>query len=491
VKEDMKATTAFRKTLIAFLTVLTLTGFSFTGIAVSGTAGTTNDSQEGEVTSFGFNNPSKMSGLVIRSGTTPILDNDLTRAFEFNMLFNIYDIDGFNHLDVYVVLYKTDTKDDVTDSGFTKTVINSGVTDEALVIRWFSPERSLYLSGLTTADPAETYAFGQYLTSGIDNFLVKSGSTVLDEFYSSGVADFVSKEAFNDLNYITWQVNDSSSIDTKSGLVTRYGEDGQEAFSGMRVIERQVSIDFKMSKVAPKGTSWNYAVYVFDRLQQEIPVSNTGFVQQLVEFAPLDYENQFYGEIAIEEGSEIIFSGVLAGGQFTQSSGVVTARFIANDSYSQEVRSDTTWEPNVVVEGLPQFAYLTANSGLLDSQYDVSGLLELEGNRFALQAFRVQLGTDGGDTEPVDVFPVNTNPNVLARTNGSVYVSNRGDTPILSSAAVIGNAPATNEAGVQSTFRFNIRLSNVFQTQHIAGDQFQLTTYTGNLQLIIVNNPTT
>jgi hypothetical protein len=118
-------------------------------------------------------------------------------------------------------------------------------------------------------------------------------------------------------------------------------------------------------------------------------------------------------------------------------------------------------------------------------------LLELEGNRFALQAFRVQLGTDGGSTEPVDVFPVNTNPNVLARTNSSVYVSNRTTTPILSSAAVIGNAPATNEAGVQSTFRFNIRLSNVFQTQHIAGDQFQLTTYTGNLQLIIVNNPTT
>jgi hypothetical protein len=482
VKEDMKATTAFRKTLIAFLTVLTLTGFSFTGIAVSGT-GSTNGSAEGEITSYGYNNPTIISGLSIQSGNVQIGAGDLTRANNFNLVFNVEDIDGFDHLDVYVVLYNTDPKND--DSGITKTFINSGVSDSALVVRWFSPERSTYLSGLTST--GETFAFGPDLTSGANNFLVKSGINSLDGFYSSGLEDFVSTTDFNAQTNVTWVVGASSSTVTKSGLVTQFDEDGEEESSGLRNIKREVSINFTMSKVAPSAGIWNYAVYVYDRLQQEIVLSNTQEVFEYIERDTVEYVNQFYGEIQITAGSGIVFSGVQAGSGFFRSSGVVTAKFIANGAYNQEVKSSTTWRPNAVVAGLLDQAYLIANSGFLSTAAN-SGLLASEGNRFALQAFRVSI--DGVQEDPftqVDIFSSGTSVDVLPKEDGA-YVT-RSVTPLKQGpSATIEDDVATTEAGMVSTFQFQIRLSEVFQTQYRDVDGvMQTTIFTGTLQLIVAN----
>jgi hypothetical protein len=482
VKEDMKATTAFRKTLIAFLTVLTLTGFSFTGIAVSGT-GSTNGSAEGEITSFGYNNPTIISGLSIQSGNVQIAAGDLTRANNFNLVFNVEDIDGFDHLDVYVVLYNTDPKN--ASSGITKTFINSGVSDDALVVRWFSPERSTYLSGLTST--GETFAFGPDITSGQDNFLVKSGANPLDGFYSSGLADFVSTTDFNAQTNVTWVVGASSSTVKKSGLVTQFDEDGNEEFSGLRNIKREVSINFTMSKVAPSAGIWNYAVYVYDRLQQEIDLSNTTEVFEFIERDTVEYVNQFYGEIQITAGNEIFFSGVQAGAAgFFESSGVVTALFIANGDYNQQVKSSTTWRPNVVVAGLLDQAYLIANSGFLPESVG-NELLALEGNRFALQAYRVTLSGTGPVTSAVDILPFGTSGDVLPK-NDDAYAANRGATLILGPDAIIADDSPTTEAGAVSTFKFQIRLSEVFQTQYRdVNGVMQTTIFTGTLQLIVAN----
>ena len=473
----MKATNAFRKTLIAFLTVVTLLGFSFGDITVSST-GSTTGSADGSITSFGFNNPTIVSGLSIQSGNTPIQANQLTRAHEFNLAFNVEDIDGFDHLDVYIVLYNNGSAN--SDSGLTRQFIDSGVSDNALVIRWFAPERATYLSGLD-----ETFAFGQYLNSGLDNFLVKLGSSGLDEFYSSGLSDFISSGVFNAREDITWSVGDATSTVTKSGVVSVF--DGENETSGVRNIKREVSIPFTMSKVAPSSGVWNYAVYVFDRLQQEIVLSNTGDVFEHIARDSVEYENQWYGEILITAGSGIVFSGVQAGSGFFQSSGVVTALFISNGAYNQQVTSSTTWRPNVVVEGLLDQAYLIANSGFL-AQSSGFGLLATQGNRFALQAYRVSLGETQEQTiTAVDLFPTGTSTDVLSINDDNAYVARTVTNLKQGAVATIADDVATTEAGMVSTFQFQIRLSEVFQTQTLVDGTMQTTIYTGSLQLIVSN----
>jgi hypothetical protein len=436
---------------------------------------------DGSITSFGYNNPTEISGLSIFSSGNVGSGNvaTLSRIGDFNLNFNVYDIDGFRHLDVYVVLYNDGVRN--LDSGVTATYINSGVRDNALVIRWLAPERALYLSGLT-----EDYEFA--IDSNEDNFLVKSGTEALDSFYSSGLEDFVTPTEFNAQENVSWVVYSGSSVVTDSGTVSVFNASGVETSSGNRVLRRNVTIPIKMSKVAPTSGVWNYAVYVFDRLQQEITQPKTNIVEPHYLRATTDYTNQWYGEIEVDQNSLVQFPSVQAGSGFSRSSGVITVRFTSNGEYSQLVNTDTTWQPNSIVPGRPLHAYLVPSSGLTSNE----SLLTSQGNRFALQARRVTLAGDGSATTDVDLVLDNVAELVPAATsvNSGIYMFTRTGDPIQSKIVEISTAPLTTEIGVVSTFDFQIRLSRVFQTIHAVNDTEQTTIYTGNIYLGISNSDT-
>lgn len=472
----------FHKTYLAFVLVFMVTVVSLVSLSI--TVQGTGDPVDGEITTFGYNNPTAASGLTIFSSGASADVETLSRIGEFELNFKVFDIDGFRHLDVYIVLYNEDESTSNVDSGLTLAYINSGVQDDALVMRWLAPERSLYLSGL--AEGGEQFDFP--IDSGIDNFLVKSGTTSIGDFYGSGVVDFVRPADFNNQNDVTWVVYSGTSTITDSGLVSVFDENGNEISSGTRALQRDVTIPIKMSKVAPSSGVWNYAVYIFDRLQQEITTSKTGVVEPLVVRSETSYNNEWYGEISIFENSGIIFPTIEAGsGNFTRSSGVISVNFISNGQYSQLVSSDTTWKPNATVPGRPNFAFLIPNSGLTSDESSDKGVLDGQGNRFALQARRVSIvgGNGSGD---VDIVLSNGNGSALvpANNNGN-YAQTRAAEALSSSTSEIGTAEGTNELGIVSTFDFQIKLSPVFQTIHSIDGEDQTTVYTGNIQLGVSN----
>jgi hypothetical protein len=481
----------FQKTYGVFLMMLVVTMFSFANIQATGT--TTNQNTEGEITSFGFNNPTTITGLQInrRNGGSFESTTVLSRPDEHQLLFNIEDVDGFDHLDVYVVLFKSDTKA-LGTSGLGLQYLNSGVSDNAFVIRWMSPERSTYLSGLT---PDETFVYP--ITTGEDNFLVKSGTTPLLNSYNSGMEDFETPSAFNAQENVSWRVDLNSgleSIELESGVVRQFNSSNVEISSGTRVIKRQVVIPLTISKVLPQSGVLNYAVVVYDRLQQETTTTKTGTVITTYADNGIAYSVNFYGEITIDNGpATVVFSGVQAGsGLFQQSEGFVTATFISNNIYKQSFSSDTTWLPNFVTQGLPQFAYLVPASGLIGGEdFDPDGFLSSEGNRFALRAFRETIAGNGSATSAVDLLLINAgevNDDVVLSSGATEYAQNRtGYTALSSKDSVIAQADPTNELGVVSTFRFEIKLSPVFQTNHIINGQVQTTQYTGTIRLLISN----
>lgn len=492
----MNYRTLFLKTYVAFLMTLVLVSVSLANVTASGT---TQGSADGEITSFGFNNPTVVSGLILlQSGAGSFTEtNSLSRAFRQQLQFNVRDIDGFDHLDVYIVIYKSNIK--TVDSGLALQHLNSGVSDDALVLRWISPERSVYLSGLT---PDETFNFT--LTSGIDNFLVKSGSTPLVDSYNSGISDFVTSGLFNaiDPTLSTWSIDATPpSAEVESGVVSVFGTGNTVTSSGVRVIKRLVTVNFQISKVLPRADSLNYAVIVYDRLQQETSTTKTGEVFSYHADNGIDYEVQFYGEITIAEPNDVIFSGVAAGSGFKQSEGLITATFIANDSYKQSFSADTTWFPDVITAGLPEFAFLIPNSGLIDvdglsvkGTNDPGDHLRSQGNRFALNALRNSITTLRGDadgaTTPVDLLLFNDGDdiaNVISSSSGAIYINDRSATPLPSRDRVISEANSTSEPGIVSTFRFEIRLSPVFQTNYVENGVVKTTVFTGAIRLLVSN----
>jgi hypothetical protein len=481
----MNYRTLFHKTYLAFMLVFTVTVVSI--VSQSVTVQGSGDPVKGEITSFGYNNPTEISGLSIVNSGTRAVDDDLSRIGEFELNFNVYDIDGFRHLDVYVVLYNDG--DSNTDSGVTLDYINSGVRDNALVIRWLAPERSLYLSGLSSTD---TFLFD--IDSNIDNFLVKSGTTNIGDFYGSGVTDFVRPTDFNAQSGVSWIVYPGSSTETDSGIVSIYDSSGVETSSGNRILRRNVTIPIKMSKVAPSSGDWNYAVYVFDRLQQEISQPNTGIVEPHILRANVDYTNQWYGEIEVLGVAAIEFPTVEAGSGMTPSSGVITARFTSNGNYSQLVSADTTWTPNSQVPGRPLFAYLIPSSGFASGDAVDINSIDTQGNRFALEARRVSIAGGGTEEDYVGVvLPDAAGDLAPANTAAGTYRQARSGTndAILKSKIVeIATAAGTTEFGVESTFDFRIQLSRVFQTIHFVNGVEQTTIYTGSIQLGIQNSTT-
>lgn len=480
----MNYRTVLQKTYLAFMMVFMITVISLVGLSV--TVQGTGDDVDGEITTFGYNNPTAGSGLTIFSsgvGSPEDVDS-LSRIGDFELNFKVFDIDGFRHLDVYIVLYNEDESVSNNDSGLTLTYINSGVKDNALVIRWLAPERSLYLSGLSDSG-VDTFEFP--IDSGIDNFLVKSGTTAIGDFYASGVTDFERPADFNSQSNVTWVVYSGTSTVARSGVVSVYDENEDETSSGIRVLQRDVTIPIKMSKVAPSSGVWNYAVYVFDRLQQEITTSKTGVVEPLTLRADDHYDNEWYGEISVFENSGIIFPTVEAGsGNFTRSSGVISVNFISNGRYSQLVSSDTTWKPNAIVPSRPDFAYLIPSSGLTSSVSADESVLAGQGNRFAIQARRVTIDAAGDATSAVDIV-LNSGTDLVPENGDDNYVTSRSDTAKSSKISEIETADGTDELGIVSTFDFQIKLSPVFQTIHSIDGVDQTTIYTGNIQLGVSN----
>jgi hypothetical protein len=447
------------------------------------------------VTSFGYNNPTIISGVQITNTSAVEINSGntaagLTRLNDFVLQFDVYDIDGFSNLDVYVVLFNTDSDSVESASGVMITAINSGVNDRGLVIRWIAPERGEYLSGLS-----ENYSFP--VNSGSDTFLVKSGITPISSgTYNSGVVDFVTTSEFNDLSSVTWAVDHISTSGTstvvQSGVVNTFDQSGVVSSSGVRNIRYRVTIPFKMSKVAPSSGVWNVGVMVHDKLQQEIAEPKTDEIEKHFSYSPA-YYNQWYGEVRIEGTSGISFTNVAAGSGFQKvdQSGVdsgIQVRFTSNGTYFQGIQSTTTWRPNVTIPTRPAFAYLVFNSGLDNAANDptIKERLDQQGNRFALQARRIRIGSSN-DSDPqwVNILPYDpadvASGLVPAVTESFYQQANEDQTPIASPLpsriGFINSAEGTTEIGVVSIFEFQLRLSSVFQN----------TTYRGTLNVGISN----
>jgi hypothetical protein len=500
----MRVKVVLQKVYVAFVLLVLLT------IQVSMPVVNATRTIDGSVRTFGFNNPTEISNIVIiGSGNTAIASgigsNSLSRTDDYEIQFDVFDLDGFDHLDVYVAFFNTNSSSKETTSGILIAAINSGVEDRGFVVRWMAPERSIYLSGLASGI-SEPYAFD--INSGVSNFFVKSGvSPISSGTYNSGIVDFVSSGAFNLNNSVTWEVTSGANpvaVVSESGVVNDFST--SPSTSGVRNIKYTVTIPFKLSKVAPSSGVWNVGVMVHDRLQQEITEERTDVLVDKYAFAPNFYENQWYGEVSIVGSSGLRFTDVQAGSGFQKAdqSGItsgIQARFISNGTYAQEVISDTTWRPAITVPNRPAFAYLVFSSGLEGSTAtgDSQTRLEQEGNRFALQARRIQLGMAGDsfaeaateDASFVDIFPdappANTDDLIPVKDlNGGIYqladttTKVPIDNPKPSEIAIISNAPGTDEIGVRSIFEFQLRLSAVFQN----------TEYSGNLSIGISNSST-
>ncbi len=490
----------FQKIYVAFV-LLALLAIQVTLPEVN--ASTTID---GSLRSYGFNNEATISGITItNSGGTVISSGaasetgDLTRTDSFFINFVVSDLDGFDHLDVYVVLFNNDRGVEEDSSGVMASQIDSGVTDRSFVVRWLAPERSVYLSGLSLSPTNETFEFPIDSGVGESNFLVKSGASSIDSnTYNSGIVDFVTPENFNANSPSTWRVTSGetpTATVTDSGVVNNFAA----GTSGIRNIQYTVSIPFTMSKVAPSSGVWNVGIMVHDRLQQEITEERTDVMEDAYEYAPAYFKNQWYGEVLIVGNSDISFIDAPAGSgfQISDQSGLasgIQAQFISNGTYSQEMISDTTWSPAETIPTRPAFAYLVFSSGLDSATGDSDTRLRIEGNRFAIQARRIQLAM-AGDTPNstntleatfVDIMPATsagvTTANLIPPLNSSIYqLANPDQTPIDSAKpgqiAVISTAPGTDELGVRSIFEFQLRLSSTFQN----------TTYSGNLSIGVSN----
>jgi hypothetical protein len=212
--------------------------------------------------------------------------------------------------------------------------------------------------------------------------------------------------------------------------------------------------------------------------QQEIAEPKTDEIEKHFLYSPA-YYNQWYGEVRIEGTSGISFTNVAAGSGFQKvdQSGVesgIQVRFTSNGTYFQGIQSTTTWRPNVTIPTRPAFAYLVFNSGLdnADNDSTIKDRLDQEGNRFALQARRIRIGSSNDiGPEWVNILPYNpadlTSGLVPAITESFYQQANEDQTqigsPLPSRIGFISSAEGTTEIGVVSIFEFQLRLSSVFQ----------------------------
>jgi hypothetical protein len=473
----------FLKTYTAFLTVMMITGFSLQQPVVESST----PPIDGSLSSFGYNNPATISGVKILDSNAVELggSDSLERLSDFIIEFDVFDIDGFTHLDVYVALYNNNSSTANADSGLLDVVINSGVNDNALVFRWIAPERSVYLSGLAETDP-----FDFSFESGVSSFLVKSGTTPLVvNSFNSGIEDFVSTSGFNARTDLTWEVT-TSGLNTASGLVIQSGT--VNTFSGTTVIASgtrnigyRVQVPFKMSKVAPSSGVWNLGVVVYDRLQQEIDAPRTDLIEIQHQWATRAFANQWYGEVSILANSGldtvIRFTDVQAGsGAFQTSDSGVTVRFTSNGNYNQQVQADTTWNPAQTFPNRVNFAYLVPSSGLSGGNLSDStqqGRLDSEGNRFALQARRLSLANDSGITTYEDII-IASEEMIPAITISGLYRQDTNPNNLKASLIrTIAPDAGTDEQGILAEFDFALKLSPVFQN----------TVYSGGISIGISN----
>jgi hypothetical protein len=486
----MRVKVVLQKVYVAFVLLVLLT------IQVSMPVVNATDEIDGSVRSYGFNNETEISNVVITDRDGNLIDSglgseDLTRTSDFIIQFDVFDLDGFDHLDVYVALFNVDSNSKETTSGILAAAINSGVEDRGFVVRWMAPERSIYLSGLASGI-SETFSFD--INSGVSNFFVKSGvSPISSGTYNSGIEDFVTSGAFNLNSSVTWEVTSGFSpgpnaVVTQSGVVNDFSD--ETPTSGVRNIKYTVTIPFKLSKVAPSSGVWNVGVMVHDRLQQEITEERTNVLVDKYKYASEYYKNQWYGEVEIEGNVNLTFIDVEAGSGFQRAdqSGLnaIQVLFISNGNYKQQVQSDTTWNPQVTVPNRPAFAFLVSNSGLaVPSEADLD-ILNTSGNRFALQARRIELAGDGNISDWVNVDPfvvdgstvnfVRGNIDSIYRTANENQIP-QGNAAVSSQIGTIASAEGTNEVGVVSKFEFQLRLSSVFQN----------TTYSGNISIGVSN----
>ena len=480
-EERMNRRNLFLKTYTAFLTVMMITGFSFASLGITANTG---EALDGSLSSFGFNNETEVSGVKILASSGVELDGtSLSRLDDFIIQFDVYDIDGFANLDFYIALYNTDTRS--TNSGLLNAVINSGVSDTALVMRWIAPERSVYLSGLASSGFIP-------INSGFNNFYVKSGITPLVvKSYNSGIEDFVTPSAFNARTDVSWEVT-TSGLNTASGLVIGSGNvvtyaNGVATSSGVRNIQYRVQIPIKLSKIASSSGVWNLGVMAYDLLQVEIEEPKTDIEVLHPQWAGVSFTNQWYGEVSIIGTSGIVFTDVQAGsGAFQTSDSGIRALFISNGEYRQQVQADTTWNPAQTFPNRVNFAFLVPSSGLSGNTLDSTqqGLLDSEGNRFSLQARRLSIA---GDSSGIQAYQdiVLTGSDVTAvpdKGESTLYRQNLTPDNVRSSLITsIALAPGTSEAGVESTFDFALKLSPVFQN----------TTYSGGVSIGVSNSPGT
>jgi hypothetical protein len=206
-------------------------------------------------------------------------------------------------------------------------------------------------------------------------------------------------------------------------------------------------------------------------------------------------KNQWYGEVEIVGNSGLSFTNVQAGSGFQVSdqSGLasgIQARFTSNGTYLQTVVSDTTWVPAQTIPNRPVYAYLVFNSGLDAAEGNIArDRLNADGNRFALQARRIELGGNPELSSTfVDVFPdtvdsrdlSNSESNFIPELTDDMYRAVTGDNSSSNKNGLVGSinqANGTTEIGVLSTFEFQLRLSGVFQN----------TLYSGNLSIGVIN----
>jgi Leucine-rich repeat (LRR) protein len=417
---------------------------------VQATGAPTSGDISGSFTVTGSNSPTQisnmritdLSGVEIASG----LSNEaLTRLNQYLIEFEISDLDGLDHVDVYVALYNTNSSVKETTSSGLIDAITSGVTTQSLVMRWLSPERSTYL---------ETLDSGVF-TAGATEVLVRIDESIdIVASPPAGIAGTLSPTNFNDLTNFSWIV----PTDIPVGAT--------ELQSG---ISYRVTIPFQLSKVAPSSGVWNLGVQVFDRLQKEIDEPRTDQIFISTHLSTNDYGNSWYGEVSVVGSGTVTFPNVQAesGFQLAIQSGTsaVEVRFVANGPFQQEFLTDSTWANSSGV-----LAYLIADSGL--------NAITNELNRFALQVRRNELSGVIDVTSFVDLIPKSSGLVPLVTDNA--YFQQGDSTPIESQKAVVAAImSATPEAGITSRFEFQLRASNFLPS---TGG-----TYNGNISVNISN----
>jgi len=406
-------------------------------VAVAASDGTT----PGEFTSYGFNNPTLITDLVLSSSANDAMKEEmLVPQSTYYLNATLQDMDGFTHQDIYFVVFHSE--EEVITTELVDAAIDQGVTSNSFVVRYFTPERSTFLS--TAPNIVENIV----ITTAVDNFMIKSGTTPVDTSGLSDDVDYVSPLVFSTENDSTW-----SFVSGESVLSETQTEPG--------VAERTISIAFSPSKVAPQAIGqWHVAVVVYDRYQIEKEAPNT---QTLYTYEASDsaYSMAFYGEIQLEVGQIVQFDHVTPGDlEWKDSSNSVYVRYIANGEFNRTATADVRWQSSVV--------------GSTDAQlHDLLSADDME-HQFYLQVYR-DAGTNYDDLEIQTDGLFGSASSTLAIL--PAVDTDYSTTGVQSSTTDIEtNVQGTIERGQLTPFIFQIKLSPAFQNA----------TYSGNVTVGII-----